>query len=353
LGWGIGGFREAYDRSKSDTLKRLEAEGGRTADQAHSFYLETLAERGVLGLAAFLCFVACCGWAAFAALGSGPVESRLIAAGLIASVAALLAHAALEDNLSFVPHGTLLFANLGLLVAAAPGPRVAGRSGARVLGGGGLVAALIAVALSGASATASAEARAGARALVSGAGDRGLPELRAATSLAPWSDEHWTARAEAALAPGQGELRPADLREAERAYREAIAVNGSDPVTRHRLARLYLAHPAEFGSAGVASALGELRTALAQNPYYAEIRNDLGVALLASGDRAGAAGAFGDASNGRREFVDPLLNLAALRLQDGATAEADQLISTALERNPGSARAAAMRASRSGQHESR
>jgi len=41
--------------------------------------------------------------------------------------------------------------------------------------------------------------------------------------------------------------------------------------------------------------------------------------------------------------VDPLLNLATLALQDGNTAEAKRMIDLALERNPASPRAAAMR----------
>jgi Tfp pilus assembly protein PilF len=181
--------------------------------------------------------------------------------------------------------------------------------------------------------------------------DRGLAHLAVATSLAPWDDRRWTDRAVAAEAAAKTGRGAAGLREAEMAYQRAIAANGSDPVTRHHLARLYLSHPAEFGAAGTTAALHELRSALSQNPHYAEIRNDLGVALLASGDRAGADEAFRAASDGRREFVDPLLNLAVLRLQDGDTVEAGRLIAVALERNPGSARAAAMRASLPGQRE--
>ncbi|HEU4765325.1 MAG TPA: O-antigen ligase family protein, partial [Candidatus Eisenbacteria bacterium] len=106
LGWGAGAFLEGYDRSKSATLKRLEAEGGRTADQAHSFYLETLAERGALGLAAFLLFSGLVVAGGLAALGTGaPAEARLLSAGLLASLAALLVHGLLEDNLSFAAHG--------------------------------------------------------------------------------------------------------------------------------------------------------------------------------------------------------------------------------------------------------
>jgi Tfp pilus assembly protein PilF len=176
-----------------------------------------------------------------------------------------------------------------------------------------------------------------------------MARYAAATSLAPWDDQILAARAQAAEVAARGGRGIVALREAEASYRRAIAVNGSDPVTRHLLARLYLSHPDDYGAAGTAAADRELRAALTQNPYYAEIRNDLGVAILATGDRAGARQAFRDASDGRRDFVDPLLNLATLALQDSDATEAERLIRQALERNPGSARAAAIRGSLPGQ----
>ena len=345
LGWGIGAFREAYDRSKSDRLKRLEAVGGRTADQAHNFFLETLVERGVLGLAAFLAFVALCAAAGLAALREGAREHRVLAAGLLASVAALLGHAALEDNLSLVPHGTLLFANLGLLVAIAPGPKDAPTHRARWAGAAGVLVAVFGVGVSGLSAVAATASQEGATAMAAGRLDEASTLFAAATQLAPWEDRYAAARAKAAEVSARAGRGGAALREAESSYLRAIALNGSDPVTRHELARLYLAHSAEFGSAGTVSALRELRAALAQNPHYAEIRNDLGVALLAQGDRAGAIAEFRGATEGRPEFVDPLLNLATLAREDGKLVEAKQLVTLALERNPGSARALRMRGS--------
>jgi O-antigen ligase/Tfp pilus assembly protein PilF len=350
LGWGIGAFREAYDRCKSDVLKRLEAEGGRTADQAHSYYLRTLAERGALGLAAFLGFAGIALAAGFAAIRAGDqLESRILVAGLAASVIALLAHAVLEDNLSFVPHGTLLFANLGLLVRTSPGRWEAPSRWARRISGAWAVAAVLGVGLSGASVAAAAEAQQGAKALRMGQVDQAKERYAAATRIAPWNDRYAVAGAEAAEAAARGGRGIDALRDAESSYRRALAVNGSDPVTRHELARLYLAHSADFGPTAPASALHELRLALTQNPYYVEIRNDLGVALLASGDRAGAEEAFRRASQGRRDFVDPILNLATLALRDGNVSEAKRLVEAALERNPGSARAVAMRESISGQ----
>jgi len=350
LGWGIGAFREAYDRSKSDVLKELEAEGGRTADQAHSFYLRTLAECGVLGLSAFLGFVALGLMAGLSGLGAGSaVEGRIVVAGLVASVVALLFHAAMEDNLSYIPHGTLLFANLGLLVRTAPGLRKAMPSPARGIGGAWAAAAALGIVLSASSAVASTEAAQGARLLSVGQVDQARARYATASRLATWDDRIAVAGAEAAELAARGGAGIAALHDAEASYRHALAVNGSDPVTRHELARLYLAHTAEFGPDAATSALRELRLALNQNPYYAEIRNDLGVALLATGDRAGAEQAFRRASEGRREFVDPVLNLATLAQRDGNVAEAERLVGVALERNPGSTRAAAMRESMLGQ----
>src|SRR5258706_9646645 len=140
LGYGIGTFREAFDRSKGATMKQLEAEGGRTADQAHNHYLGILAERGALGLAAFAVLTALTLGAAAMAMASGTqTMGRVLVAGLAGSVLALLAHGLVDDNLSLIPHGTLLFANLGLLAASpATARRVSGPS--RVAARAGLVA---------------------------------------------------------------------------------------------------------------------------------------------------------------------------------------------------------------------
>ncbi len=342
LGSGIGTFRETFDVSKSATMKRLEAEGGRTADQAHNHYLGLLAERGVLGLAAFAVLTALTLGAAATAMASGTqAMGRVLVAGLAGSVVALLAHGLLDDNLSLVPHGTVLFANLGLLAAA---PAVA-RSGSRSSGWTSracLLAAILAMGVSALSFAASNSAEAASADSRAGRAESALSELRTATALAPWREDFALARAEQAEAlAGQGASTPI-LRESEAAYRRAIAINGSDPVTRHELARLYLSHADAWGSGATGLALDQLRLAVAQNPYYAEIQNDLGVALLRAGDRAAARAAFGHAAQGRREFVDPLLNLAALSLESGNSAEARSWLEQALARDPDSARARAL-----------
>ncbi|TMQ59979.1 MAG: tetratricopeptide repeat protein [Candidatus Eisenbacteria bacterium] len=341
LGSGIGAFREAFDRSKGTTMKQLEAVGGRTADQAHNHYLGLLAERGVLGLAAFAILTALSLGAAAAALASGtPTMGRVLVAGLAGSVVALLAHGLADDNLSLVPHGTVLFANLGLL-AAAPASAKREARGTMWMGRAGMLAAFLAMSLSIVSFVAAGRALAAAARAEAGRADLAAADFRAASNLAPWRDDFAVGHAEQAEAwarQGAGSLK---LMEAEAAYRRAIEVNGSDPVTRQELARLYLAHPDLWGD-GVNRALKELRAAVAQNPFYAEIQNDLGVALLRAGDRGAAREAFGRAALGKREFVDPLLNLAALALQSGDRVEARAWLNRALDRDPRSPRARAL-----------
>jgi hypothetical protein len=348
LGWGVGAFREAFDRSKSATLRRLEAEGGRTADQAHGYFLETLSERGVLGLAAFVLFAGVILAGGIAALGTGaPAEVRLLSAGLFASIAALLAHALFEDNLSLAAHGAVFAVNAGLLTAAAPRSAAsAARSPRRVAALAGVAVALLAIGASAVSATAASSALDGRDALRAGALSTGLASYSRAAKIASWDDRYalGAAGAARALAASDPDRAQARLVDAEAYYRQAIAANPSDPVTRHELARLYLENPGRFGDRGVRLAITELEAALAQNPYYAEIRNDLGVALVRTGDDAGAAEAFRAASTGRRAFVDPLLNLAALAVRHGDRAEAARKIDEALARDPESARARAMKA---------
>ena len=341
-GYGIGAFREAFDRRKSQTMKRLEAEGGRTADQAHNHYLGILAERGALGLAAFAVLTALTFGAAVMAMASGtPAMGRVLVAGLAGSVVALLAHGLVDDNLSLIPHGTLLFANLGLLaVAPAPDRRNARRS--RWTGRTLILAALLAMGVSAASFAGSSAAQAASSDARLGRAELATAGYRTAAGFAPWRDDFAVARAEQAVAwSGQAASVPA-LREAEASFRHAIAINGSDPVTRQELARLYLAHSEVWGTEGAARALEQLRLAVAQNPYYAEIQNDLGVALLRTGRREEARQAFGLAAQGRREFVEPLLNLAALAIESGDSVEARSWLTRVLERDPGSERARAL-----------
>ncbi|TMQ55954.1 MAG: tetratricopeptide repeat protein [Candidatus Eisenbacteria bacterium] len=338
IGSGIGAFREAFDRSKGTTMKRLEAVGGRTADQAHNHYLGLLAERGVLGLAAFALLTALSLGAAAAALASGtPTMGRVLVAGLAGSVVALLAHGFVDDNLSLIPHGNILFANLGLL-AAAPALSKTRTRGSAWFGRAGMLTALLAMSVSLASFAASRQAYAGAASARAGHVEQATAEFRAASDLAPWRDDFAIGHGEQAEAWARKGAGTPALKEAEAAYRSAIAVNGSDPVTRQELGRLYLSFPDVWGD-GVNRALVELRAAVAQNPYYPEIQNDLGVALLRAGDRSAAREAFGRAAGGAREFVDPLLNLAALAIQSGDLVEARVWVMRALERNPRSDRA--------------
>jgi O-antigen ligase/Flp pilus assembly protein TadD len=335
LGWGVGAFREAFDRSKGATMKRLEAEGGRTSDQAHGYYLATLVERGVPGLVMFVLFAAAALAAGAAVIGSGaPAEARLLAAGLVASALALLAHAALEDNLLLAPHALILHANLGMLALAAPGARTRPKR-LPALGAAGTVLALAALVIGLQSARAEAAAIGATRDAAEGAVRAAEAGYARAARLAPWIDSYSIGEAKAAEALG-------DYVGAERAYQRAMSLNPSDPVTKHEFARLYLAHEERFGAGARAHAMALLEAALAQNPYYAEIRNDLGVARLRAGDREGAKREFREAAEGRSAFVDPLVNLAALAQEEGDRAAAASWTRHALERNPNSARAHAM-----------
>ncbi|MGE5174778.1 MAG: O-antigen ligase family protein [Hyphomicrobiales bacterium] len=344
FGWGVGAFREAFDRSKDATMKRLEAEGGRTADQAHGFYLETLTERGAVGLLAFALFAGVVLAGGFAVFGTGaPTEARLLSAGFMASLLALLVHALFEDNLSFLPHGVLFATNAGLLAGMAPGPKRAAGRAARGFGFLGVAAVAVGLLVSVSSARAGATALRAEREARAGVVVAAASDYAAASRLAPWDDRYAIGAAKASTAAAALGDRNARLTRAAADYRAAIAANPSDPVTRHELARLYLSHPDVFGSDGLERAVAALRAGLAQNPYYAEMRNDLGVALLRSGDRAGAVEAFRKAADGRRDFVDPLLNLAALSVERGDRAEAARWIDEALRRNPASGRARAMR----------
>jgi len=211
--------------------------------------------------------------------------------------------------------------------------------GSAWFGRAGMLTAVLAMSVSLASFAASRQAYAAAASAQAGHVELAASEFRAASDLAPWRDDFAVGHGEQAEAWAlQGAGAPA-LKEAEAAYRRAIAVNGSDPVTRQELGRLYLSHPDVWGD-GVNRALVELRAAVAQNPYYPEIQNDLGVALLRAGDRSAAREAFGRAAaGGAREFVDPLLNLATLAIQSGDLVEARVWVTRALERNPRSDRA--------------
>jgi tetratricopeptide (TPR) repeat protein len=256
-------------------------------------------------------------------------------------VVALLCHGLVDDNLVLIPHGTLLFASLGLLAAApATAQRVPGTS--RGFARAGLLAAVLAAGLSVLSFGGQSFAQAASSEAAAGNPERALARWRTAASLAPWREDFALSRAEAAEGlASKGAGAPA-LREAEGAYRRAIAINGADPVTRQEFARLYLAHPGVWGNQGTGLALEQLRIAVGQNPYYAEIQNDLGVALLRSGNRSEARAAFDRASHGRPGFIDPLLNLAALAIESGDRVEARSWLEQALKREPSSARARAL-----------
>jgi Tfp pilus assembly protein PilF len=82
-------------------------------------------------------------------------------------------------------------------------------------------------------------------------------------------------------------------------------------------------------------AIAALRKALALNPYYVDVRNDLGTALILSGKReegkAELVAAFNDPTNPRPEFSSH--NLANAYLEERRYAEAANWFRTSLARN--------------------
>ena len=82
-------------------------------------------------------------------------------------------------------------------------------------------------------------------------------------------------------------------------------------------------------------AIAALRKALALNPYYVDVRNDLGTALILSGKReegkAELMTAFNDPTNPRPEFSSH--NLANAYLEERRYAEAANWFRTSLARN--------------------
>jgi tetratricopeptide (TPR) repeat protein len=245
--------------------------------------------------------------AAWAPWASGSLATRWAVAGVLGGLVALLAHALFEDNLSFVPHGTVYFTGLGLAAAAAP-RRSASSARVKPWAVAGILVAVAGLSVSAASYAASREAAAAAAAQNLGRMDLALARI------VPRAGCPGT-RTPGGHGPAAGRKPQRDGRESSRGRaklpaRDPHQLRAIRDPARAGQALQYRA----FGEAGTRAAIGELEAALSQNPYYAEIRNDLGVALLRSGDRAGAVDAFRRASEGRAEFVDPLLNLAALAL---------------------------------------
>ena len=191
------------------------------ARDAHSLYLESLAELGPLGLALVLAALAPPLVAAVRARSTPLVPA---AAG---AYVALLLHAAVDWDWE-VPAVMLagLACGAALLVAERSTPAVVLRPSATPFGLLALVAVLAGLGLAGSTALASAE-----DGLADGVPERAESRARLASLLQPWSAEAWRLRGEAQAAQG-------DDAAARSSFRRALDQDAGDPELWRALARV-------------------------------------------------------------------------------------------------------------------
>lgn len=197
LGSGAGSFQRRWLRSRPAPLPVLDA---------HSLYLETLAELGPLGLALLALGLVLPGVAAVASR-----DEPLVPAAFGGYVA-FAVHAAQDWDWE-LPAVTLAGIGCGvaLLALTAREPRRSFTRGERAAA----VAATVALALVAAAAVAGNAAVATARsALEADEADRAVRNARRAQRLVPWSPEPWRLHAEGLLARGAIEGAQRELRKA-------------------------------------------------------------------------------------------------------------------------------------------
>ena len=204
LGSGAGSFQRHWLRSRPAELPVLDA---------HSLYLETLAEVGPVGLGLLAVLLA------LPIAAAAVARRQPLAAPALAGYTAYLVHAAQDWDWE-LPAVTLaaVVCAAGLLVLAASEPRpLLGRS-ART---GALLAAVL-LALVGLGALAGNATLAGASSsLAADNAPRALRDARWAKSLVPWSPEPWRLHGEALLSQG-------DVEGARHDFMQALRKDSSD-----------------------------------------------------------------------------------------------------------------------------
>lgn len=248
LGSGAGTYEQFWNRTRP--IPHI-------VRDAHSLYLEVLAELGPIGLALLLVAL---GVPAVAAVGA---RREPLAVGAIGAYAAFLFHAGVDWDWELVGLTAPALACGCALLALRPTPRapLVPATGARFAGAAVLVAlaGVAFVGLAGASASAaSQEAADAAPPDYAEAED----EARKARRWAPWSSEPWQRLGEAQLAAGE-------LAAARASFRKAIAKEPMDWELWFRLAE--------------AASGREQRRALAEalrlnpsSPELADFRDELG-----------------------------------------------------------------------------
>jgi O-antigen ligase len=204
LGSGAGSFQRRWLRSRPAALPVLDA---------HSLYLETLAEVGPVGLALLATCLALPLAAAILARG------HPLAPPASGGYVAFLVHAAQDwdwELPAVTLAGIVCAAALLLLAETAPRPVLRARARATAIA----VSAALAVAALGA--LAGNEALAGAAsALDADRPEAAARDARYAARLVPWSPDPWRLRGEAQLSLGDGDA-------ARRSFRKALAKDSGD-----------------------------------------------------------------------------------------------------------------------------
>ncbi len=211
LGGGAGSYVTWWVRTRSQPL---------TTTEAHSLYLEALAELGPLGL------VLVAGALGAPILAAARLRGSPWGPPVLAALVAYAVHAAVDFDWELAGV-TLPFVLLGASAAvnaSAPKPVLAVRGRALATGGIAALAAAGILALAGSTRLAAASAaEAGGRFETAGA------RARSALRFAPWSAEAWRVIARSRLALG-------DQAGARTAFRSALRLDGSDWQTWSELA---------------------------------------------------------------------------------------------------------------------
>jgi tetratricopeptide (TPR) repeat protein len=134
---------------------------------------------------------------------------------------------------------------------------------------------------------------------------------------------------------GLGHLAARRTERAEASFRDAFF---AEP---YRLTKLYKAALTQLRTERWQEAAESLREAMALNPSYADLPNYLGVALAESGDREGAIASFRESIRLNPRYSIARLNLAYALSGPDEIREAEEILETLLQEDPGNSPARA------------
>ncbi|MFC4303473.1 O-antigen ligase family protein [Cohnella boryungensis] len=113
IGAGGGAWKTLYENYQSNPY---------TSREAHSFYLQTLVETGLLGILSFLLLIFVVLFHFIKSYLRNPGTDRLSELSIFTLVVALLLHSSIDFNMSFVIVGMIVYLGLGALLGAAKLP---------------------------------------------------------------------------------------------------------------------------------------------------------------------------------------------------------------------------------------